>query len=117
MPVFAPLGLDWRYGVAVLTSFLAREVFVGTLGTMFGIEGADENMVPLVESIQASGLSIASGLSLLVFFAIALMCVSTLAILSREAQSNKLAVQLFLAYGVLAYGAALLVYNVALLLQ
>jgi ferrous iron transport protein B len=114
-PVFAPLGLDWRYGVAVLTSFLAREVFVGTLGTMFGIEGAEENMVPLVEQIQASGLSVASGLALLVFFAIALMCVSTLAIMSKEAQSNKLAVNLFLAYGVLAYGLALLVYNLAIL--
>ena len=112
-PIFAPLGLDWRYGVAVLTSFLAREVFVGTLGTMFGIEAAEENMVPLVEQIQASGLTIASGLALLVFFAIALMCVSTLAILSREAQSNKLAVNLFAAYGLLAYGLAVLVYNLA----
>ncbi len=114
-PVFAPLGLDWRYGVAVMTSFLAREVFVGTLGTMFGIEGAEENMVPLVDQIQASGLSVASGLSLLVFFAIALMCVSTLAILSKEAQSNSLAVKMFMAYCVAAYGAALLVYNFAIL--
>ena len=97
-PVFAPLGLDWRYGVAVLTSFLAREVFVGTLGTMFGIEGAEENMVPLVDQIQASGLSTASGLSLLVFFAIALMCVSTLAILAKEAQSKSLAIKMFFAY-------------------
>jgi len=56
-------------------------------------------------------LSVASGLALLVFFAIALMCVSTLAILSREAQSNKLAVNLFIAYGLLAYGLAILVYN------
>jgi ferrous iron transport protein B len=112
-PVFAPLGLDWRYGVAVLTSFLAREVFVGTLGTMFGIEGADENMVPLVDQIQASGLSVASGLALLVFFAIALMCVSTLAILSKEAQSNALAVKMFTAYGLLAYGAAIAVYQLA----
>ncbi len=112
-PVFAPLGLDWRYGVAVLTSFLAREVFVGTLGTMFGIEGAEQNMVPLVDQIQASGLSAASGMALLVFFAIALMCVSTLAILAKEAQSNRLAVKMFVAYCLVAYLAALLVYNVA----
>ena len=52
-PLFAPLGLDWRYGVAIFTSFAAREVFVGTLGTIFGIEGADENMVPLVDQIKA----------------------------------------------------------------
>jgi ferrous iron transport protein B len=110
-PVFAPLGLDWRYGVAILTSFLAREVFVGTLGVMFGIEGADENMVPLVSQIQSSDLGLASGVALLVFFAIALMCVSTLAILSREAGSSRLAVRMFLAYGALAYILALLAYQ------
>jgi len=110
-PVFAPLGLDWRYGVAIMTSFLAREVFVGTLGAMFGIEAAEENMVPLVEQIQASGMTIASGLSLLVFFAIALMCVSTLAILSRESGSWRLPVQMFLAYGLGAYLAAIAVFQ------
>jgi len=111
-PIFAPLGLDWRYGVAILTSFLAREVFVGTLGTLFGIEGADENMVPLVEHIQASNLPLASGLALLVFFAIALMCVSTLVILAKETRSVRLPLTLFIAYGLLGYGAAVLVYNV-----
>ena len=115
-PIFAPLGLDWRYGVAIMTSFLAREVFVGTLGTMFGIEGAEENMVPLVDSIQASGLSIASGVALLVFFAIALMCVSTMAILSRESRSNALALKMFAAYGIAAYLLAVLTYQLVSLL-
>ncbi len=110
-PVFAPLGLDWRYGVAILTSFLAREVFVGTLGVMFGIEGAEENMVPLVSQIQASDLGVASGVALLVFFAIALMCVSTLAILSREAGSYRLAVKMFLAYCAMAYVLSLIAFN------
>ncbi len=110
-PLFAPLGLDWRYGVAIMTSFLAREVFVGTLGTMFGIEGADENMVPLVDQIQASGLPVASGVALLFFFAIALMCVSTLAILSKESGSNKLAIKMFAAYGAIAYVGAVLIYQ------
>jgi ferrous iron transport protein B len=105
-PLFAPLGLDWRYGVAILTSFLAREVFVGTLGTLFGIEGAEDNMVPLVSQVQASGLPVASGLALLVFFSIALMCVSTMAVLSRESRSTRLALQMFLAYGALAYASA-----------
>jgi ferrous iron transport protein B len=114
-PLFAPLGLDWRYGVAILTSFLAREVFVGTLGTIFGIEGAEENMVPLVEQIQNSDLTVASGLALLVFFAIALQCVSTMAILSKEARSGTLALKMFGAYFVLAYVAAFLVYQVATL--
>jgi ferrous iron transport protein B len=116
-PLFAPLGLDWRYGVAVMTSFLAREVFVGTLGVMFGIEGADENMVPLVETLQDGALSLASGVALLVFFAVALMCVSTLAILRREAGSNSLAIKLFVAYGVGAYLLALCAYQLVSLLS
>jgi ferrous iron transport protein B len=110
-PLFAPLGLDWRYGVAILSSFLAREVFVGTLGTIFGIESADEHMAPLVERIQNSDLAMGSGLALLVFFAIALQCVSTLAILSKESGSSSLAVKMFAGYFLFAYLAALAVYH------
>ena len=112
-PVFEPIGLDWRYGVAIFTSFLAREVFVGTLGTIFGIEGADENMVPLVQHIQASDLAIGSGLALLVFFAIALQCVSTAAILSKESESRSLTVKMLVGYFALAYVASILVYQLA----
>ncbi|GAB5451409.1 MAG: ferrous iron transport protein B [Halioglobus sp.] len=115
-PLFAPLGLDWRYGVAIATSFLAREVFVGTLGTIFGIEGAEENMVPLVDHIQASGMAIGSGVALLVFFAIALQCVSTLAILSKESESRSLAVKMFFGYFAFAYFAALATFHVVSLL-
>ena len=115
-PLFAPLGLDWRYGVAIFTSFLAREVFVGTLGTIFGIESADENMAPLVEHIQASDLTIGSGLALLVFFAIALQCVSTLAILAKESGSSSLAFKMFAGYFLFAYVMAVAVYQLAGLL-
>lgn len=111
-PVFEPIGLDWRYGVAILSSFLAREVFVGTLGTIFGIEGAEDNMLPLVEQIQNSGLPLGSGLALLTFFAVALQCVSTVAILSREAGSPKIALQMLVGYLVVAYGLALTVFHV-----
>ena len=110
-PLFAPLGLDWRYGVAILSSFLAREVFVGTLGTIFGIESADEQMAPLVEHIQNSDLALGSGLALLVFFAIALQCVSTLAILSRESGSTSLAIKMFAGYFLFAYVAAVTVFQ------
>jgi len=112
-PLFAPLGLDWRYGVAILTSFAAREVFVGTLGTIFGIASADENMVPLVQHIQDSDLSVGSGLALLVFFAIALQCVSTIAILAKESGSSTLGLKMFGAYFAFAYLAALLTYHLA----
>ncbi|MFK7977667.1 MAG: ferrous iron transporter B [Halioglobus sp.] len=115
-PMFAPLGLDWRYGVAIFSSFLAREVFVGTLGTIFGIESADENMAPLVEHIQNADLSLGSGLALLVFFAIALQCVSTVAILAKESESSSLAIKMFAAYFALAYIAALAVYQISTLL-
>jgi ferrous iron transport protein B len=115
-PVFSPLGLDWRYGVAIFTSFAAREVFVGTLGTIFGIEGADENMVPLVEHIQGSDLALGSGLALLVFFAISLQCVSTLAILAKESASRSLTLKMFVGYFLLAYAAAVVVYQVTGLL-
>ncbi len=114
-PVFAPLGLDWRYGVAILTSFLAREVFVGTLGTIFGIEGSEENMVPLVDQIQASGLPLGSGVALLVFFAVALQCVSTVAILAREG-STRLALGMLSGYMLIAYVMALAVFQLSELL-
>ena len=114
-PVFAPIGLDWRYGVAILSSFLAREVFVGTLGTIFGIEGAEDNMVPLIDQIQASGLPLGSGLALLVFFAVALQCVSTVAILAREASSPGIAIKMLVGYLLAAYLLALLVFNVTAL--
>lgn len=110
-PLFAPLGLDWRYGVAILTSFLAREVFVGTLGTIFGIESADEHMAPLVQHIQNSDLELGSGIALLVFFAIALQCVSTLAILAKESGSSSLAVKMFAGYFLFAYAAAVIAYQ------
>jgi ferrous iron transport protein B len=102
-PIFTPLGVDWRYGVAILVSFLAREVFVGVLGTMFSIENADENIAGLAENLQADGLSLASGVALLAFYVIALQCVATVAILKSELGKNRYAWGAFIAYGLLAY--------------
>jgi len=116
-PVFEPLGLDWRYGVAIVSAFLAREVFVGTLGTIMGIEGAEDNILPLVEQIQASALPLGSGPALLVFFAIALQCVSTVAILAKEANSWRLALRMVVAYLCLAWCAAWLTFQVTALFQ
>jgi len=109
-PLFSPFGLDWKYGVAILTSFLAREVFVGTLGTLFGIEGGEENIISLADHIQNSGLPIGAGFALLVFFSIALQCVSTLAVLRRETGSWLLPTQLFISYSIFAYAAAWLTF-------
>lgn len=112
-PVFSPLGLDWRYGVAIIASFLAREVFVGTLGTIFGIESANEAPASLADQIAASGLTVSAGIGLVVFFTIALQCVSTVALLAREAKSSQFALKLLTGYLVLAWIAAWLVYSLA----
>lgn len=112
-PMFAPLGLDWKYGVAIIVSFLAREVFVGTLGTLYGIEGSEENTVSLVDQMTADGVSAASGLALVAFFVLAAQCISTLATLKRETGSWRLPVQLFFGYGLVAYCAAWAVHSLA----
>lgn len=111
-PLVRPLGVDWRYAVAILTSFAAREVFVGTLGTMFGIEGADDNIGGIADQVRAAGLTLASGVALLVFYVIALQCAATLAVIRKETGNAKLPIFLFVAYGLLAYVAAILVYSV-----
>lgn len=105
-PIFEPLGLDWRYGVAILVSFLAREVFVGALGTLFGIQGADENIAGLAANIQADGLTLGAGIGLMLFYVVALQCVATVATLKGETGSSKVAWGLFVGYGLLAYGLA-----------
>ncbi len=110
-PLFAPLGLDWKYGVALITAFLAREVFVGTLAALYGIAAQGDEFVGLAERVANSGLSLGSGVALLVLFAIALQCVSTLAVLRRETGSWALPGKLFVAFGLLAYALAWLAYQ------
>jgi ferrous iron transport protein B len=111
-PVFTPLGLDWRYGVAILVSFLARELLVGVLGTMFSMQNADDNIAGLAANLEADGLSLASGVALLGFYVIALQCVATVATLKSELGKSRYAWGAFLAYGVLAYFVSMLLYTV-----
>lgn len=115
-PLVRPLGLDWKFAVAILTSFIAREVFVGTLGTFYGMESASDDVTGLSMRLQQSQLTTASGLALLVFYVIALQCVSTLAVIRKETDSNKIPVVLFMGYTLLAYVLALLVYQIIILL-
>lgn len=110
-PLFAPLGLDWRYGVAILMSFLAREVFVGALGTLFGVSDADENITGLAANIQHDGLAFGAGIGILLFYVIALQCVATVATLKAETGSTKLVAGVVIGYGALAYCLAALAYN------
>jgi ferrous iron transport protein B len=82
-PTIAPLGFDWRIGIGLVSSLAAREVIVGTLGTIYGIEGADEGSMELQETLQRS-MDVGTAVALLVFFVFALQCMSTVAVMKRE---------------------------------
>ncbi|MGB1780271.1 MAG: nucleoside recognition domain-containing protein, partial [Longimicrobiales bacterium] len=82
-PVIEPLGFDWRVGIGIVTSLAAREVIVGTLGTIYGVETADEESVALQEILRRD-LEPGAAIGLLVFFAFALQCMSTVAVMRRE---------------------------------
>lgn len=107
-PVIAPMGVDWKFGVALIASFVAREVFVGTMGTLYGIEGGEDRIADVAGRIQESGLSLAAGFGLLIFYVVALQCASTLAVIRKETGNAKLPIALFVGYGLLAYVLAIL---------
>lgn len=109
--VFRPMGMDWRIGVAVLTSFLAREVFVGTLGTLYGLQDAGDNIQTLSDTMKSGGMTLASAGALLVFYALSMQCVSTLAVMKKETNSTKVPVLVFIGMTVLAYAASVVTYK------
>ena len=82
-PVIKPLGFNWKIGIGLLTSLFAREVIVGTLGTIYGIENAKETDPSLQAALQKD-LDLGGALALVVFFAFALQCFSTIAVVRRE---------------------------------
>lgn len=117
-PAIAPLGFDWRMGIALITSFAAREVFVGTMATIYSLgEGSDELSIRerlAGETNPLTGEKVynpATSFSLLLFYVFAMMCMSTLAVVRRETGSWKWpAIQFFLMTG-LAYISSLLAYQ------
>ncbi|MEZ5356222.1 MAG: ferrous iron transport protein B [Bryobacteraceae bacterium] len=82
-PVIKPLGFNWKIGIGLITSLAAREVIVGTLGAIYGIENADEETIGLREALQRD-LSPGGAAALLIFFAFAMQCMSTVAVVKRE---------------------------------
>jgi ferrous iron transport protein B len=82
-PAIQPLGFNWKIGIGLISSLAAREVIVGTLGTIYGVEDADENSVGLQQRLQ-SDLTLGGAIALLVFFAFAMQCMSTIAVVRRE---------------------------------
>jgi ferrous iron transport protein B len=119
-PVIKPLGYDWKIGIALITSFAAREVFVGTMATLYSVgDGADENSSTLRNKMQSARridgspvYTTATGFSLLIFYLLAMQCMSTLAVVKRETGSWKWPLIQLLYMTGLAYIFSLIIYQV-----
>ena len=115
-PILNPLGYDWKIGIAIITSFAAREVFVGTLATIFSV--GSENVETIKEKMsyqrKQNGqllFNLPTGVSLMVFYAFALQCMSTIAIVKKETNSWKWPAIQFTFMTIIAYISALIVYQ------
>jgi ferrous iron transport protein B len=122
-PALRPLGFDWKIGVGLIGAFAAREVFVATLGLVYGIDQTDDEAAPLRSRLKAEKRSDGKpaytplmGLSLLVFFAISCQCMSTLATVKRETNSYRWPAFMFAYMTGLAYLLSFGVYQVGRLL-
>jgi len=120
-PAIKPLGYDWKTGIALVSSFAAREVFVGTMSTLFSntgsneIEGIRSKMKAAVNPETGKPLyGVPYALSLIMFYAFALQCMSTLAVMKRETGSWRLPIIQFIGFGIIAWLAAFAVYRAAL---
>lgn len=109
-PVIEPLGYDWKMGISLLTSFAAREVFVGSLATIYSVHEVDDDPKQLIDKLKLQKrddgtptYTLASGLSLLVFYVFAMQCMATLAVVKRETKSWKWPIIQVGYMGVLAY--------------
>ena len=118
-PAIEPLGFDWKIGIAVLTSFAAREVFVGTMATLYSVEGGDdadsrkltEKMAQTKRPDGSKVYTLATGLSLMIFYVLAMQCMSTLAVVRRETRSWKWPIIQFVYMTILAYVMSLIVFQ------
>ena len=117
-PIVEPLGYDWKIGIALITSFAAREVFVGTLATIYSVGDAEEETIKnrmageVNPVLGTPRFNFASGISLLLFYAFAMQCMSTLAIVKRETNSWKWPTIQLVAMTAIAYVAALAAFQI-----
>ncbi|MBL3654623.1 ferrous iron transport protein B [Fulvivirga sediminis] len=118
-PAIKPLGYDWKIGIALITSFAAREVFVGTMATIYSIGETDDEMTiksrmrrEINPDTGGPRYTLATGSSLLIFYAFAMQCMSTLAIVYRETKGWKWPVLQLLYMSGLAYLCAFITYNI-----
>lgn len=116
-PIIQPLGYDWKIGIAIVCSFAAREVFVGTLATIYSVENDDEETIKnrmakeLNPVLGIPLFNFASGISLLLFYAFAMQCMSTLAVVKRETNSWKWPILQLVLMSAFAYVVALIAYQ------
>ncbi len=118
-PAIRPLGYDWQIGIALITSFAAREVFVSSMATIYSVGESFEEESTMIERMKAEVnprtgekvYNLASGFSLMVFYAFAMQCMSTLAVVQRETKSWKWPLLQFGYMTALAYVASLIVFN------
>ena len=106
-PVIKPLGFDWKVGIALITSFAAREVFVGTMTTIYSV-GSDKNSKEALASIKFDK---PTAFSLLIFYVFALQCMSTIAIVKQETGKWKFAITQFLVFTGMAYLGSFITYQ------
>jgi ferrous iron transport protein B len=118
-PALIPLGYDWKIGIALITSFAAREVFVGTMATLYSVGESDENSLTLRQKMESAVkedgtkvYTLATGVSLMIFYLLAMQCMSTLVIVKRETGSWKWPLIQLLYMTGLAYVFSLIAYNV-----
>ena len=121
-PVFKPLGYDWKIGIGIITSFAAREVFVGTLAIIYNIDNYDDSVGKkeeikniMARETDSNGnkiFTLASGISLLLFYAFAMQCMSTLAIVKKETNSWKWPILQFIIMTALAYFISLISFQI-----
>ena len=116
-PVIKPLGYDWKIGIALITSFAAREVFIGTMATLYSVEDKDnstlqQKMQSAVKDDGTKVYTLPAALSLMVFYVFAMQCMSTLAVVRRETRTWKWPVAQFIYMTGLAYLMSLLVFHI-----
>lgn len=116
-PVISPLGYDWKIGIALISSFAAREVFVGTLATIYSVESDSEDTIKnrMASEVRADGsplFNFASGVSLMLFYAFAMQCMSTLAVVRKETNSWKWPMVQLFGMTLLAYLVAFSTYQI-----
>lgn len=118
-PAIEPLGFDWRIGVALVTSFAAREVMVSTMATMFNLGNAEDEVIPLRQSLRdatdartgAKAYSPLTAVSLMVFFVLACQCMSTVAVVRRETNSWGWPIFMLVLMNVMAWLASFVVFQ------